>query len=63
MLKFRKPRRNDERAVEEFFEAVTDDDELPSGSVLSDGSDDSGEPRQIQQGQETGASLLFGVLR
>ena len=35
---------HDECVVEEFFEVVTDENELPSGSEMSDGSDGSGQP-------------------
>ena len=34
-------REHDARVAEDLFEAFTDDDELPSGSEMSDGSDDS----------------------
>ena len=38
-----KLKRSDDECVEDFLEAVIDDEELPSGSVLSDDSGDDGE--------------------
>ena len=50
--KSERPREHDACVVEDFLQAVADDNELPTGSELSDDSDDSGKP---DQGEGRGA--------